>query len=529
MSHSTHSLSAVAAKTALAKSAVRHLGVFALCLAALSILFLTFFPIEDNDIWWLLAAGREMVRTGRPLIRDVFTCTINGQPWMNKYMPFEILIYLLYSAGGVNALIALRSLLVLGALLIISFHIIIWRRRKGAAVPDIFLASFILLVTGFLMIPRIFVRPELFSFISFALLFLLWEHVRGRPLTGWFMAALFLLQAFWTNMHSAFVLGYLVSGAFLLERGVERRYFSLKEWFAIPLQVLSSLINPYGLGMLNGVLDVMRTSFHHRLLWEWQPLFSRIVPEPLRWIVLCWCLVTVAGFLVNRRRIRISHLLLVLFFFIMTLKARRHGVYFALSAGVSNLWNYGYILGALKNRVPVQPSQPRPLWRSRPFARTAAVCALLIFLLIFIRAIPSGALYHILRVSRPFGFGINNSRYPWDCAAFMKSEKMSGNLFNGYDCGGYLIWRLSPDLRPCIDSRAEPFPPALVERHYRIITGDEPPDAFLKEFNITIALIDLEDRDLLSHFYKMADWNLSFMGHKSAIFAKIKPHKGDEK
>jgi hypothetical protein len=212
----------------------------------------------------------------------------------------------------------------------------------------------------------------------------------------------------------------------------------------------------------------------------------------------------------------------------MTLKARRHGVYFALSAGVSNLWNYGYILGALKNRVPVQPSQPRPLWRSRPFARTAAVCALLIFLLIFIRAIPSGALYHILRVSRPFGFGINNSRYPWDCATFMKSEKMSGNLFNGYDCGGYLIWRLSPDLRPCIDSRAEPFPPALVERHYRIITGDEPPDAFLKEFNITIALIDLEDRDLLSHFYKMADWNLSFMGHKSAIFAKIKPHKGDK-
>ncbi|MCX7001559.1 MAG: hypothetical protein NT106_14895 [Candidatus Sumerlaeota bacterium] len=515
MSHSTHSLSAVAAETALAKSAVRHLGVFALCLAALSILFLTFFPIEDNDVWWLLAAGREMVRTGRPLMTDVFTCTINGQPWMNKYMPFEILIYLLYAAGGVNALIALRSLLVLGALLIISFHIIIWRRRKGAAAPDAFLASFILLVTGFLMIPRMFVRPELFSFICFALLFLLWEHVRGRPLTGGFMAALFLLQAFWTNMHSAFVLGYFVSGAFLLERGVERRYFSLKEWFAIPLQVLSSLINPYGLRMPGGVLDVMRTPFYHRHLWEWQPLFSRIVPEPLRWIVLCWCLVTVAGFLVNRRRIRIAHLLLVLFFFIMTLKARRHGVYFALSAGVSNLWNYGYILGVLKNRVPA-------------FARTAAVCALLIFLLIFNRAIPSGTLYHILRVSRPFGFGINNSRYPWDCATFMKSEKMSGNLFNGYDCGGYLIWRLSPDLRPCIDSRAEPFPPALVERHYRIITGDEPPDAFLKEFNITIAMIDLEDRDLLSHFYKMADWNLSFMGHKSAVFTKIKPHKGDK-
>ena len=116
----------------------------------------------------------------------------------------------------------------------------------------------------------------------------------------------------------------------------------------------------------------------------------------------------------------------------------------------------------------------------------------------------------------------------------MKSEKMSGNLFNGYDCGGYLIWRLSPDsavaaenalaksaVRPCIDSRAEPFPPAFVERHYRIITGDEPPDAFLKEFNITIAMIDLEDRDLLSHFYKMADWKISFMGHKSAIFTKI--------
>ena len=502
MSHSTHSL-------------FKILGVFALCLAALSTLLLTFFPIEDNDIWWLLAAGRKMVRTGRPLMTDVFTCTINGQLWMNKYMPFEILAYLLYAAGGVNALIALRSILVSIALLIISFHIIIWRRRKGAVAPDAFLASFILLVTAFLMIPRMFVRPELFSIVCFSLLFLLWEHVRGRPLTGGFMAALFLLQVFWTNMHSAFVLGYIVSGAFLLERGMERKYFALKEWFAVPLQILSSLVNPYGLGMLGGVLDVMRTPFHHRLLWEWQPLFNRIVPEPLRWIVLCWCLVTMAGFLINRRAMRISHLLLVLFFFIMTLKARRHGVYFALSAGVSNLWNYGYILGSLKNRVP-------------SFARSAAVCTLLIFLLVFSRTISSGTLYHVLRVNRPFGFGINNSRYPWDCATFMKSEKMSGNMFNGYDCGGYLIWRLSPDLRPCIDSRAEPFPPAFVERHYRIITGDEPPDAFLKEFNITIALIDLEDRDLLSHFYKMSDWNLSFMGYKSAVFTKIKPRKGDE-
>lgn len=469
--------------------------------AFMNILFLTWFPIEDNDIWWLLAAGREMVQSGGILKTDIWSCTINGQPWLNKYIPFEILVYLLYAKGGANALIALRSFLVLAAAAVIFCIAAMWRRRENSPALNIPLAALILTLTGLLMAPRMFVRPELCSLVCFALALLLWENQRGKKIKPSFVIAIIALQIIWTNLHSAFILGYIIAGAYIIES-------SLRRLWLLPLLVISSLVNPYGYGMLAGVLDVMRTPFHHKLLWEWQPLFHAGVPEPLRWAIAGTGALTLTGFALNRRRLRPAHIMLSVFFFLMTLKARRHGGFFALSAAATNLWNYGFLIERLKIRFPNFVIRYSPL-------------AVLILLIIFNQMIPNGALFRAFRVRRPFGFGINRARQPWDSAAFMKAENLQGNLFNGYDCGGFLIWMLAPDVRPCMDSRAEPFPPALVERHYRIIVGEESPDPFIEEFKISLALIDNNDLNLLTHFNRKREWKMIFSGYKGALFQRM--------
>ena len=43
--------------------------------------------------------------------------------------------------------------------------------------------------------------------------------------------------------------------------------------------------------------------------------------------------------------------------------------------------------------------------------------------------------------------------YPVDAAAFLKKNRISGNMFNPYAWGGYLIWALYPDHKVFIDGR----------------------------------------------------------------------------
>jgi hypothetical protein len=73
-----------------------------------------------------------------------------------------------------------------------------------------------------------------------------------------------------------------------------------------------------------------------------------------------------------------------------------------------------------------------------------------------------------------FGTGLS-WWYPERAVEFLQREKLPGNVFNGYSLGGFLTWRLFPEYRDYIDSRALPFGPQLFFRAYQLSV--EPPDA----------------------------------------------------
>jgi hypothetical protein len=478
-------------------------------LAFLDCLFLAFFPIQDNDIWWMLASGREIIQTSRPLTTDVFSCTIQGEPWLNKYQPFEILSCLVLTKAGFNGLIVLRSILVLLAVSFMFSTGFSWRRHvHGIRIPRS-LPALLVVSSAFLMSPRMFVRPELFSFVFFSASCMLWERYHQEKLTPLFVVLILFIQVAWVNFHSAFILGWVLCAAYLGERVYHFRERAGREWMLLPGLVLASLANPFGGRMLWGVWDVLHTPFHHNLLMEWQPIFGSAYPSPLRWFIVGAAVFGAAGFFINRANRRWMHLVLFLLFLGMTLKSQRHVGFFALYWGLFCLWNFSYIAPRIR----------RKLIKRRILLRSYYILIYAI-LLLFNIGISTGSVFPALKVDRPFGFGLHKSRFPFDCADFMEKEGIQGNLFNGYDSGGYLIWRLTPLVLPCIDGRAEPFPPSLVERHWRIITGGESPDPFCVEYGITIALVDYDDRGLLVHFRRNPSWALCHIGYRSVLFLK---------
>jgi hypothetical protein len=127
--------------------------------------------------------------------------------------------------------------------------------------------------------------------------------------------------------------------------------------------------------------------------------------------------------------------------------------------------------------------------------------------------------------------------FPAEAADFLKAHRISTPLFNTYEHGGYLIWRLWPDQRVFIDGRA--LSESVYEDYRRVLhnTGSDParftgPRAeVLARYNIgAIVMNSFEYRS--GHLYALAvafarpdqrDWKLVFEDQKSMVFLRTPP------
>src|SRR5689334_13576174 len=78
-------------------------------------------PAADGDLYWHLAAGREMWRTHALLTTDPFSVSAAGKPWPDVHWLFQLALYGVHSLGGLTALVLVKGLLVaVGALILLG-------------------------------------------------------------------------------------------------------------------------------------------------------------------------------------------------------------------------------------------------------------------------------------------------------------------------------------------------------------------------------------------------------------------------
>jgi tetratricopeptide (TPR) repeat protein len=130
-----------------------------------------------------------------------------------------------------------------------------------------------------------------------------------------------------------------------------------------------------------------------------------------------------------------------------------------------------------------------------------------------------------------FGTGLSGW-FPEHAVDFLQREKLTANIFNAYSLGGYLTWRLFPDYRDYIDSRAIPFGPQFFFRAYELSV--EPPDsrAWQQEADarginaIIVPLARYQGMTLfpqLRAFCRSQFWKPVYLDEVSAIFVRRSP------
>jgi tetratricopeptide (TPR) repeat protein len=131
-----------------------------------------------------------------------------------------------------------------------------------------------------------------------------------------------------------------------------------------------------------------------------------------------------------------------------------------------------------------------------------------------------------------FGAGLS-WWFPDGAMAFIDRENLPPQIFNGYEAGGFLIWRLGPKYRDYVDGRALPFGPELFTHLQQILQS--PPDSpewqnEADAHGINTAVLSLARYNglkyvgsVLPQYCNSENWRPVYLDEVSAVFVRRLP------
>jgi tetratricopeptide (TPR) repeat protein len=480
--------------------------------------------VSDFDLGWQLATGRCVAQHHHVPSVDVLSYTAHGEPWTYP-IGGGLIFYAVYLLGGFALISWIGAAACCGTVALLL--------RRGSAV-----SAGIAVLAVPLIAYRTAPRADMFTVVLFAaFLSLLWEnHQTGRaPL--WLLP---LLMLAWVNLHFGFAAGLGLVAAYigteLLETilGADRRHAALQKlrrsylWFLCT--ALATLANPWGWGIYRALLRQQRANPQQQFWiaeWSGVPLNWSIISNSLslrqtRCTIYLLLAIAVVVAVVALLRARWGAGLLLLGSAYPAVQYVRMGAVFACIVVVIG----GYVLTEELVRARA--------WIRRPWvgAIIAGSVVALLALVAGLRCFDLVSDRHYFRSVEETTFGAGLGWwFPQQAAEFIQREKLPGEVFNTYDEGGYLTWRLGPERRDYIDGRDTLFGVARIQQEGRLLQS--PPDSSIWEeevsrYSINTLILPLARYDgiqlvRLRDFCNSKGWSPVYLDEVSAVFVRRGP------
>lgn len=269
--------------------------------------------VKADDVWWHLAAGERMLRTGSVLRTNTFSFTAPEFEWLSHEWLSEVLFAALYRLGS-------QWLLWLAlALQVLLFATLAHRAFAAGKTP---VASAVLTFVASLMsLANFSIRPYLFGNLLLLVALSLADHPQAW---GRFRrVGLVALFGVWANLHGSFVFGLGVFALWAVAGASFERRTRFKE---LGLALLGSVATPHHVKGLAFPFRYLAASLHPsrtflREVMEWQPVS---LDSALGVLLLATLLVGVGVILASRRRPTLVHTVLLLSCAVASLSAVRH-------------------------------------------------------------------------------------------------------------------------------------------------------------------------------------------------------------
>lgn len=459
------------------------------CVAALCALLFIGLTAADPDLWGHVRFGEDILDHRAITSHDPYSFT-SDRPWVNHEWLAETLVALAYRAAGAAGIVALKTIVIAGALALVSKALrrVAWRPVDHDALLG--LAIFGTFLRYHLM------RPQVFSVLLCAgLLSILVEADRGRRRT---LVAAVPVMLLWANLHGGWIVGLGILLIWCAVRltwsnpgAIDRRRIAAVAVAA----TAATLVNPYGVGLWTFLRDTVGLSRPD--IVDWLPLFRLpvlfIVPAATAAIVGCAALVKA------RRGVDPAHVLIVAALAVGTVRINRIDVFFVLAVIMLLGPHLGRARAAgLRTERPTGP----PLWR-KPLAMAIVLLA-------------AGGLWTVGGTSLAC-VSENDTPEP-QAVAFLRERAPRAKVLTFFDWGEYAIWQLGPDLKVSMDGRRETvYSDGLFQAHLRLY--HDRPGATKLVTRLRPDLIWLPAELAVVRRLERAGWRVAFRGPSSVILA----------
>jgi hypothetical protein len=426
-----------------------RVGLLAAVLAAIGLLML--YPIDDLDVWWLLASGAHMVTTRSFPTTDPFSGPAFGAEWINHAWAFELLLYGVYAVAGVTGFVLLQSLFAVATFGL--FYVALRREGVGWGLALAAIAVGGLATRGF-WAPR----PQLVTYLALAAFWVILREYRDGRADR--LAWLPVLTALWANFHGGFMVGPALIGLVLVGEVAERALnpatgMAWPRLRRLALAGAGSLIamfaTPFHIRAVLFPIQVLSDRFAQAFIIEWgSPPFQYGQIRLIEGLVL----LTLALLLWAPRRPRVTDVVVLAAFLHFGLQAVRNVPLLVIVL-------LPILARALADVVAARAGELVALtgWSRRQVG--AAVVAVALPFTVWWNYPPRGLPDFLPKV------GVADI-FPAGAVEFLRQTRPPGPLFNDYGWGGYLIWRLYPDYRVSIDGRAAVHGPKRFADHIEI-------------------------------------------------------------
>jgi hypothetical protein len=355
----------------------------------------------------------------------------------------------------------------------------------------------------------------MFSLLLASLFLLILERSDKHPGMLWWMAPLTLL---WVNLHGGYFVGIGLMILFLVGNVLEVAFGS-EDWTRtaphlrrLALAVVACLavvpLNPNGMRMYWYPLETLRSRAMQTYVDEWfSPNFHQARALPF----LCMILATLVTLGISSRRLRARELLLLSATMWLALRSARHIPIYVLVAvpilsGSTQSWLEEHSAASWFG------SRTSSVRSRRMLVNAIILAALVVFTF--------GRVRTVIRQQAE----TEAQHFPTTAVSFMAKQRPPGPIFNDYNWGGYLIWKLYPEYRVFIDGRTDVYGDSFVDDFYATyhLTGSW--KGPIQQWRIRTVILP-PDAPLISALRSQADWKQIYADSQAVLFAR-KPDTG---
>lgn len=479
----------------------------ALLFLIISIIGLSLFHICDFDIWHHLSIGKYIWENKKIPDNEFLVYPLAGKEIVHSEWFFQVLVYLAYLIGSYKALPVFKTIIIFFAFIFLYKIAISNKLSEFIWFPIIF---FSLLFSRY----RFYERPEIFGYLFISAIFYLIELYERKKDYTYFIISIGIILI-WVNTHLSFIFYFIILGSYLIDNLINVFFKKSNNKFndilflliIILIAYLASLYNPYGLSIWNFIFKLRSTPYLESGITEMLPVLKTSFFNFYLIIAIISLMSIIAAII--KKYFRSFYLFLYLFSILLPLKGVRFTTFFVLICTYISIKNFSLIFN--KERM-------------EKFLCFSKISKMLLFIIIVGILLSLGWLIGYGEGGPKFGLGIMNDYFPNQAADFLLENKIPGPMFNTFDWGHYLAWKLYPLYQVFIDGRV--ISALLFYEHDYVMNAKNNWEKILDKYKINFIITNSMYFDsgdlfpLIAALINSNNWILIYKDEKSLIFIK---------